>query len=64
MSRGSMETAASVVLSVLAGILGVLGWAFSNFETSESATRSREMIEHRLERIEAKLDRLSEFRQR
>jgi hypothetical protein len=60
---GNIETAAGFVLSLIAGLLGLAGWAFSTFETKEAAGQSRDAIERRLERIENKLDRAMEYRQ-
>lgn len=53
-------TMLSLLIALLGGSLGFTAYAFTTFETHESAQASRESIERRLERIEAKLDRLSE----
>jgi hypothetical protein len=53
-------TILSLLLALLGGSLGFTAYAFTTFETHESAQVTRESIERRLERIEAKLDRLTE----
>lgn len=53
-------TMLSLLIALLGGSLGFTAYAFTTFETHESAQSSRESIERRLERIEAKIDRLSE----
>ena len=55
-----LESGITLLVSVLAGALGVATYAFTHFQSQADAQRSQDVIERRLERIEAKLDKLFE----
>lgn len=46
--------------SIMAATVGVVAYAFGNFETKESSRELREQIWQRLEKIENKIDYLIE----
>jgi hypothetical protein len=60
MRPDQIEGALTLLISVLAGALGVATYAFTHFQSQADAQRSQDVIERRLERIEAKLDKLFE----
>lgn len=62
MNAVQWPTLVSIIMSVLAGSLGFTAYAFTTFETHDSSQATRESIERRLDRIEAKLDQIAERR--
>jgi len=56
--RFDFEHAVTLILSLIASALGIATYTFSHFETQSAAATMRDGIEKRLDRIEAKLDRL------
>jgi hypothetical protein len=62
MLKPDLEGIVTLVMSVLAGGLGVASYTFTHFQSQEDAQRAQDQIERRLERIESKLDKLAERR--
>jgi hypothetical protein len=54
--KGAVENAAVFAITLVSAAGGVTVAAFSTFETKDHAQEMRDSIEHRLERIENKLD--------
>lgn len=54
--RGAVENAAVFAVTLISAAGGITVAAFSTFETQSHSQEMRDSIEHRLERIENKLD--------
>ncbi len=54
--KGAVENAAVFAITLVSAAGGVTVAAFSTFETQSHSQEMRDSIEHRLERIENKLD--------
>lgn len=55
-----LSTWVSILLTIVAGSLGLTAYAFTTFQSQDTALRDQTRIEERLDRIEEKLDRLIE----
>jgi hypothetical protein len=60
--RPDFEGVVTLIVSVLAGGLGVASYTFTHFQSQDEAARAQDQIERRLERIESKLDKLFDQR--
>lgn len=57
-----LSWASGVILSAVSAGLGVMGYAYTNFQTVRAAERDQDALVKRLDRIEDKLDRALEHR--
>lgn len=57
-----LSWSSGVILSAISAGLGVMGYAYTNFQTVRAAEREQDAIVKRLDRIEDKLDRVLETR--
>jgi hypothetical protein len=47
-----------LVITLIAGAIGMVSYSFTTFETSSHAKEQKDFLDRRLERIEEKIDKL------